>query len=281
MKIRVPGTTANLGPGFDALGLALTCYSYLEVEPWPEDEEYTERNNLIYQAFETFFQMFEEEAPKVSMELRGDIPASRGLGSSAACIVGGLFAANLISGKGLDRQKLLELATALEGHPDNVAPCLLGGLVSSSQEEGKVLTASFEVHEDWKFYTAIPDFELSTHEARKVLPKKILFSEGVFNISRIPLLIKGLENGDLELLRAGAQDAMVQRYRGPLIDEYDKIIKFGLKYGASTISGAGPTILFITKEELDMEEWNSFISGTNHSWELRKYGIDREGPVLV
>ncbi|MDO5713593.1 MAG: homoserine kinase [Tissierellia bacterium] len=280
MKIQVPGTTANLGPGFDALGLALTCYSYLEVKPAGEKEAFSKKN-LIYKSFDYFFQSFDEPTPNVIMELRGDIPSSRGLGSSAACIVGGLTVANLISGKGLSKENLLEMATKIEGHPDNVAPCIYGGLISSTEEQGRILTASFEVHPDWKFYTAIPDFELSTQDARKVLPKKISFKDGVFNISRIPLLLKALEIGDLELLRAGTVDALVQPYRGSLIDGYEKIKGFGQKYGAATISGAGPTILIITKEDLDMDEWNNFTVDFNHSWELKRYEVDREGTKLI
>lgn len=275
MKIRVPGTTANLGPGFDALGLALTCYSYLEVEPVTEDE--FDKDNLIHKAFIYFFNEVNEPVPAMRLTLEGDIPRSRGLGSSAACIVGGLTVANIISGKHLPKEDLLTMATALEGHPDNVAPCLLGGLISASKEGDKILTARFDIHPDWNFYTAIPNFEMSTADARNVLPRRIPFQDGVFNLSRIPLLLKGLENGDTDLLRAGTEDRLAEPYRGVLIPEYEKVKGFGLKYGGAMISGAGPTVLMITKENLDMMEWETFMSNSPYHWELYKYEPDLEG----
>lgn len=279
MKIRVPGTTANIGPGFDALGMALTCYSTLTLEEDPKVEPDSE--NLILRAFQYFYEKEGRKPPRVNLTLEGAIPPSRGLGSSAACIVGGLIAANEYSGLRRPKETLLKLATEIEGHPDNVAPCLLGGLVCATEEGDRVLTAKFDVSKDWNMYVAIPDFPLSTSVAREALPKTLSFQEGVFNVSKVPLLLKGLESGDLDLLRAGAKDVFAEPYRGPLIDEYEKIKEFGNKHGVAVISGAGPSVLLISLEEDLEEEFASYKGDLKNQWELHKFETDREGAKVL
>jgi homoserine kinase len=267
----VPGTTANLGPGFDCIGAALTLYNqfrFTRLEAIPnslppqQDTEVvrisvtgteaklvdTSANNLAYQAFLQLYQHLGQTPPPVHIEIELGVPLARGLGSSATALVGGLVGANQLAGEPLDLIEVMKLAIAMEGHPDNVVPALLGGCRLAASSEA--ILKSWEIcditwHTEIVPVIAIPDFELSTKEARRVLPTEISRADAIFNIAHFGLLIRGLETGRGDWLRTALQDKLHQPYRQTLIPGYDAVNSAALKAGAYglVISGAGPTLI--------------------------------------
>jgi homoserine kinase len=257
ITVKVPATTANLGPGFDCIGTALKLYNEFtfttlnangimiqasgkEAEKVPTDE-----SNLLYQAFVKLYEYIEQIPPSVKIEIKLGVPLARGLGSSATAIVGGLVAANELAGSPLSAFQVMELAIAMEGHPDNVVPALLGGcrLAATSSTGWEICDIPW--HRDIVPVVAIPDFELSTSEARQVLPTEISRGDAIFNISHLGLLLRGLATNREEWLKAALQDKLHQPYRQSLIPGYDTVNAAAVAAGAygMVISGAGPTLL--------------------------------------
>ena len=253
MIVRACATSANLGPGFDCFGLAWQRYNTIEFLPGEKgleiegcDERYRGPDNLACRAYEQVLR--EAGIPREPLRIRfldSDIPVSRGLGSSAALIVGGVVAAAAMHGLGLSREELLAVATGVEGHPDNVAPALLGGLTVSAMDGGRVVTESFPLSDRLFFAALVPDRELSTELARSVLPGTLPREDAVFSVGRAALLLRALETGDTELLKTGLQDRLHQPYRKPLIEGYGQAEALALSLGAAgmCISGAGSTML--------------------------------------
>ncbi len=268
VDVQVPATTANLGPGFDCLGAALTLYnqfqftalspvgeevpSILKIEVEGPESARVQRDdrNLVYKAFCTFFRQRHQPVPAVQIKISLGVPLSRGLGSSATAIVGGLLGANALAGSPLDQQAILEMAIALEGHPDNVTPALLGGCQLCVRDEMTQAWMICPIH--WASeitpIVAIPDFELSTQAARSVLPQQCSYSDAIFNLSHLGLLIKGLESAREEWIQAALQDRLHQPYRIELIPGFVEVRRAALDAGAVglVISGAGPTVLALS-----------------------------------
>ncbi|MBR4384253.1 MAG: homoserine kinase, partial [Selenomonadaceae bacterium] len=230
VTVRVPGTSANCGPGFDCLGLATTIYNYLDLTLIRSDKVIVEasgegaekiprgRKNLAWQAVKKLLEVTgHNEFKGAIIRMKNHVPLSRGLGSSSTAIVAGLTAANEIVGSPLNRQELLKLATELEGHPDNVAPAIFGNFTVSVMDGGEVQTFSFRPRIKLKLVVAVPDFELSTRLARKVLPKKVSRADAIFNISRASMLVAALVEGREELLPLAFDDAIHQPYRKKLV----------------------------------------------------------------
>ena len=268
--VQVPGTSANCGPGFDCLGLATTIYNYLDltllhgnkvvVEAAGEGAENIPRGrrNLTWQAVQRLLQEVgrETDFKGAIIRTRNNVPLSRGLGSSSTAIVGGLVAANEILGAPLTRQELLKLATELEGHPDNVAPALFGGFTVSVMDKGAVQTFSFLPRIKLKLIVAVPDFELSTRLARKVLPKNISMKDAIFNVSRASMLIAALVEGREELLPLAFDDALHQPYRKKLVPGMTEVFEAAKAAGAlgAAISGAGSCLIAFTTTKSGLEE---------------------------
>ncbi len=255
MKILVPASSANLGPGFDCFGIAWQLYNELEFIPGGDrlvitgcGEKYSNENNLAYRAYKAVLERFHlaPEPLKINF-LRCDIPISRGLGSSSALLVAGLMAANAIHGLSMSRDELLSVATALEGHPDNVAPALFGGLTASAVEAGIPLSVRYPLSPRLFFTALIPPFELSTELSRKVLPHDVPRADAIFNVSRAALMLSALGSGDIALLRAAMADRLHEPYRRALIDGYDTARGLAYTHGAEAmcISGAGSTLLCV------------------------------------
>jgi len=255
-EVSVPATTANIGPGFDCLGAALTLYNHFEfsladrltITASGEGADKVERDetNLVYRAIAKFYQHIDRPIPAIAFHTDTKIPLSRGLGSSATAIVGGLFGANLLAGSPLDRMELLNLAIAMEGHPDNVAPAMLGGCqLMASNQSGGWEYCDLTWHESIGLVVAIPDFELSTAKAREVLPKQFSMHDAVFNASHLALLSHGIQTGNVNWLKAGLQDRLHQNYRQSLITGMAEVQAAAIAAGAYglVISGAGPTLL--------------------------------------
>ncbi|MFM5999591.1 MAG: homoserine kinase [Dolichospermum sp.] len=260
ITVQVPATTANLGPGFDCIGAALKLYNefefttldvdgfMIEVSGMEAEKVQTDESNLLYQAFMKLYLHIEQTVPSVKIRIKLGVPLSRGLGSSATAIVGGLVAANELAGRPLSELEVMKLAIAMEGHPDNVVPALLGGcrLAATSNTSSNCWEiADIPWHRDIIAVVAIPDFELSTSQARKVLPTEISRNDAIFNISHFGLLLRGLATNREEWLKTALQDKLHQPYRQALIPGYDAVNNAAIDAGAygMVISGAGPTLL--------------------------------------
>lgn len=292
VKVRIPATSANMGPGFDCLGIALNMYNYFYVEEIKEgleligfEDSYKSEDNLIYSSMKTCFEKLGYKPSGIRLEIKCSVPPSRGLGSSAACIVGGIVAANEIAGGILKRDEMLEIATEIEGHPDNVAPALFGGMVISIKENEKIFYDKIKVAEGVKFCAMIPDFKLSTKDARAVLPEEISYKDGVFNAGRTALMVAALTNGSFELLKFASEDRLHQPYRGKLIPDFDKIIEKAYEFGAlgTFLSGAGPTIMAMLKQNDSSftGRMNSFADKLNNNWRMEELKMDVDGAVIV
>lgn len=277
IKLKCPATTANLGPGFDCLGMALNLYNEFSFEESTDFEfegflpEYCNSNNLVLLSYLEAFKMRNETPIKVRIGMITNVPPSRGLGSSATCIIGGILGANHFLNNKLSNDDIITLATKIEGHPDNVAPCLLGGLVASFVDDN-VKYVKYDVSDKIKIMALIPDFPLSTSLSRSVLPKCITISDAVYNMSRAVNIPYAFGKGDLSLINACMKDKLHQDYRIPLIMEANKFIDYAQRNNiAIAISGAGPTLLMISNNQLDFE----LI--TEHQWRYLPLTVSKEG----
>lgn len=262
IRIQVPATSANLGSGFDSLGIALTLYNQvwmeesdvLEITSRDEVEIPTDKTNLIFWASSRLYELCGRKLPGMKIVQLNNIPMARGLGSSSACIVAGILGANRMLGSPLGRQDLINLAAEIEGHPDNTTPAIEGGLAASAIEAGRVYSVSVPVSEKIRFALFIPPFELKTEMARSVLPKEYSRSDAVYNLSRSALMAASLFSGRLENLRVAVQDRIHQPYRSGLIAHLDDVFRLSYELGSlgTYVSGAGPTIIsMIHAEEAD------------------------------
>ncbi len=287
--IRVPASTANLGAGFDVLGMAVSLYNDFTFEKMEEgfeisgtEDEFSTKDNIIYQAFLKTFDIMKKSPCGIKINISGDIPISRGLGSSAACIVAGVMVALYIIGEGeIDRNKLLDIATKIEGHPDNVAPAIFGGLVVSLVHEGRVIYQDVAIKDEVELAVLVPNFRLSTEEARKVLPQSVSFKDAVFNLSRLGLFISSLCAGSFENLDIASQDALHQNRRATLIPDFDKIMQYGKEAGslAGFLSGAGPSIMFMVRDAEDFSD--KMNEKTDEVWTAIPLKVDNTGAVLL
>lgn len=290
IAVQVPATTANLGPGFDCFGMALTLYGRFTFEELPAGlrfegvpEAFCNANNLAVRAYFSALRAMNLPETGLFLRIASDIPVSRGLGSSASLIAAGIFAANAAHGSPLSDQQMLTLATALEGHPDNVAPALLGGLTVSMMAEGQAIAIPCPVSEGIHVCALIPDFELSTHRARAVLPASVPFADAVFNVSRAAATLRALETGDCKLLAAALDDRLHQPYRQSLIAEYDRVRELALACGASAvcISGAGPTILCLHAQADFAAQMSQAVGALQHHWRVLPLRVDFQGAQVL
>ncbi|MBT9317792.1 homoserine kinase [Leptothoe spongobia] len=261
-QVTVPATTANIGPGFDCLGAALTLYNHFQftlaetltitITGKEADRLSTGPDNLVYKAFEAVYTHLNKPTPPVHIDIDLHVPLSRGLGSSSTAIVGGLVGANLLAGSPLSQDEIATLATAIEGHPDNVVPALLGGCRLAVHGENDQLTlCQIPWHESIIPIVVIPDFELATAAARRVLPDSYSLADAIFNAAHLALLTQALANGNGDWLTKALCDRIHQPYRKTLIPSYDKIHTAALMAGAwgLVISGAGPTLFALANEK--------------------------------
>jgi homoserine kinase len=294
VTLRVPGTTANLGPGFDALGLALQVYNTFTFEIFDNKKglffegvpmEFQNKDHLVYKSMVEVFNRLDLKPDGLKITVDSCIPMSRGLGSSAACIVGGIFGANALFGNQLSTKELFNLATELEGHPDNVAPAIFGGITVSSFENGKSMTVVHCVHPKYDFHCLIPDFSLSTSDARNVLPKQVDFKDATFNLSKATLTYLALYEGYDDILAESCKDRLHQPYRSKLINNYDDITKKVIEYGglATCLSGAGPTILVISLKENKefIPHLKKYLETLEDHWQMKDYQPDHEGVTFL
>ena len=295
IKVRVPATSANLGPGFDSLGISLNIYNEYEFERKEEkglffegfEEEFQNKNNIIFMAIKKVFDKYNFKFEGIRIKIiKQDIPISRGLGSSSSCIVAGLIGAFALMGKEINRDEILSLAVEIEGHPDNVCPAIFGGLVSTIMVDNKKpLYNCVEVKDGIKFVALIPRFKLSTEKARAILPKEIPFRDCIYNIGRAALLISCFSNGNYALLKEATKDRIHQRFRSKLIDNFDEVYNKSLELGAFCcfLSGAGPTLMAIVdKENIGfVDNFINFMKEQNINWDIEELEIDKHGAKIL
>ncbi len=335
MKIAVPATTSNLASGFDVLGMALEIFLKVEIKDDSDSfkikgcpKEYCNEDNLIVKGMKKIFERddknyWDKIKNRISIEISSEIPIARGLGSSASCIAAGLIFANEYlfqkeKIKKLDSNQLVELGNEIEGHPDNISAAILGGMTCSALDKknnkiySQKINISNEFLQKFDFYLLIPDFEVKTEMARKLLPKKIEFNDAVFNLSRLGLFFTSLINNDENLFQVCFEDRLHQKYRSKLIYNYDEIIQYAKSCGAiaTFISGSGSSIVAITKANIleskmfennmyednmfgnkmyedirfenNMEEKLEFIKEKhNRIWKIKKVKINNEGAKII
>ena len=290
VTIRVPATTANLGPGFDAFGCALSLYTDVTFEETDDGleitgcpEEFTGPDNLAYTSYCAVLTSMNEEVRGVKIHIDAHIPVCRGLGSSAALLVAGAMGANILRGNKLSTQGLLNITNAMEGHPDNLAPAFFGGLTASMVDGGLPVCVSFPLHPDWEFLALVPEFDLPTKLARSVLPEQVSRADAIYNVSHGALVLKALELGDEKLLRTAMQDKLHQNYRKKLIPDFEKIEALARSVGcAFCLSGAGPTLLCITRHK-DLEEKlaKKLDSVTEKKWQMLPLHVEFQGAHII
>ncbi len=285
ITVKVPATSANLGSGFDAVGMALKLYNIIEFERAEElvitgcPKEYQNSDNLAYVGYSAVAERLSQPfGVKISF-LSCDIPPSRGLGSSSSLLVAGAYAANRLFGEGLSEEELSSLVTELEGHPDNVIPAFFGGLCASLiSQEGSVMLSKFPVSDKLFFTLMIPSFEGKTSDARAVLPSEVKRADAVFNISRAALLPTAFEKGDFELIKFVTEDAIHQKYRKAIYHNFDEAEGLARECGAVsvTVSGAGPTALVISSEDIS-ERLAEKLLPLESSWRVLSVKPDISG----
>lgn len=288
IRIKVPATSANLGVGFDCMGLAITLYSSVEFDKSPQKleilgckPEFQNEDNLVYQAFVKCCNYLEKPIPDLKITIENKIPVARGLGSSAFCIVAGLSGANAWYGSPLDKSQLLDLATEMEGHPDNVSPAIYGQLGVSFIDENKdVQTVHFNVDKKLQFVTLIPDYPVSTEKARKILPTEMTYQQAIYQIGHAVALSKAMELGDLALIHEAIIDKMHEPYRCKLIPDYLQAKHICQESnGTMYISGSGSTMMAIVDNESDAEKIVSQIKKDFPNWEVNHVNVDTKGAI--
>lgn len=299
VEVRVPATSANLGPGFDVLGLALTIYNSFEMQETESGLEIdilqdggpkpsTDETNLVFVSARRLFDEIGYHPKGLAITIKNDVPMGRGLGSSSTAIVGGLMAANELYGAHLPKEKLFELAVEIEGHPDNVGPAIFGGLTISYPVDASHKIASYTPADTLKPLLLIPSTMLETKKARGVLPQDISMGDAVFNISRSSLLVAALLEGRADLLAHAMQDKLHQPYRAPLIPGLLEIIQqVGQIQGAGiALSGAGPSLVCIidgSAEARIIEEIKQALATTksDQGYMIRQAEFDLQGAQVI
>lgn len=285
-RIRVPATTANLGPGFDSFGCALARYNTFTFTAQQQGlcfenvlPQYANEDNLAVVAYRHAMQALQLPMGGLKLRLDADIPVCSGLGSSATLIVAGVTAAYLLNGRPIDKAELLRLATEIEGHPDNVAPAIYGGLTVSITDDNGPHSVPFPVHPSVRFVVLSPDFSLSTHQSRSVLPKSVSMADAVFNLSHAAVLTRALALGDATLIEQALQDRLHQPYRAALVDGFDVLRDMAKRAGCCgfCLSGAGPTCLALTCDEAAATRLQSAVATTTEHWAVWPLEVDQAG----
>ena len=285
--VRVPATSANMGPGFDCLGMALALYNRIYFEESGEglringcDSVFAGEENLAYVSYLKTLSKYGIDKPAgLRIEIVGEIPISRGLGSSAAMIVAGILGAGSIHGLGLSKEDVLLIANEIEGHPDNVAPAIYGGLTAAVVRGDDPVVMRYAVSEDLRFTALVPDFETSTAEARALLPEDIKRADGVYTAGCLSLLLKALETGDRKALSFALDDRLHQPYRKALIPGFDEIKALAVKNGAAglVISGSGSTLLAVGGGEDFKDRMKEALKAFPGNWQIMNLSVDSEG----
>lgn len=294
ITVRVPATSANMGAGFDCMGVAVNLYNTIEIKEINRGLEIVGSNvadyiprsskNLIYRSMLAVFDTVGCRVPGIRINQKSDIPVTRGLGSSSACVIGGMLAANVMSGKKLTYPELLNIALEFEGHADNITPAMFGGMCISVVNGGKIIHKSIKIDPSIKFAAIIPDYSVGTKKARKSLPDRLSYADAVFNMSRAVSFALCMSEGKLDNLGELVQDRMHQKYRKHNVRNFDDLYMKSYEYGskATYLSGSGPSIICIVNDN-----YTSFINNMNRYIKEKKIeavcrllSIDNVGAIV-
>lgn len=302
VNVQVPATIANLGCGFDCFGLALPVYNVVSIEETimpgsgieinildnDSDNIPTDKNNIVYKAIELLYNYMGQTPDELKINIKTGIPVARGMGSSASVITGGLIAANELLGHPADLDVLLSIATEIEGHPDNIAPCFVGGMtISSLEETGSVTYKKLPWPKNWKITICVPDFELATNISRSVLPEKVPMKDATFNLRRASEFVHAIHTEDEELMKVAMTDRLHQPYRMKLVPGLNSIMD-NLKHTEGVmgcvLAGAGPSIAVISNgrhvdevKEIVQTTWNNI----NINSKIHTYSVENSGARII
>lgn len=289
VTVRVPATSANMGPGFDTLGVALSLYNTLTFtrSDTPSvtgcDTRFAGGDNLALRAFRATCTHVGVIPPAVALHIRADVPASRGLGSSATMIVGGILGADRLLQLGLTDREHFRLATAMEGHPDNVAPALYGGCTASLLDGEEPYTARIPVHPAYRFCAFIPDFETGTRQARAVLPDSVPRADAVYNVAHVATLLPALAAGNDRLLSLSLSDRLHESYRRTLIPGFDRVKREAFAAGAVAffLSGSGSTLMAIYRDPAFPHAMEQALAPMEHHWRVLPLTAETTGATVL
>lgn len=309
VSVKVPATTANIGPGFDCLGMALPLFNTITIEETvlpgtgveinvmsdndsidqlSLDNVPTDENSIVYKAVELLYNSIGQTPSELKITIQSNIPVARGLGSSSSVIVGALVAANELLGRPADEVALLTIASEIEGHPDNITPAIVGGLVISSQEDdGSVIYSRLQWPDEWKITVCVPDFELSTEIARSVLPSEVPMKDAIFNAKRMAFFVDAVNRKDSNLMKLALQDRLHQPYRMKLVPGLDSIMD-NLKHFDNVLgvvlSGAGSSILVIS-EKNNVDKIHDVVRETwanqNIKCTIKTLSVENKGAQII
>ncbi|MEA4816635.1 MAG: homoserine kinase [Lachnospiraceae bacterium] len=297
LHIRVPATSANMGSGFDSVGVAFKMYNHIWVEEIDEGLEIIvkkkqelpvplDKTNLIYKTISDFYKKRNLNLPGIRIIQEDNIPLTRGLGSSAACIVGGLMAGNALAKTNYTKDDIAQIAAKMEGHPDNSNPAIFGGMVVGALSSEEMRYVSLDMPRFLTFAVMIPDFPVSTEKSRNVLPYTVYRKDAVYNSSRAALLVASMITGRIDNLKMAMSDKLHQPYRQPLVPGMEYILAaaecFGGKGGY--LSGAGPTLVSVLDEkDVDdfSEKMTSYLQSIPNNWQLQILKPDFEGAKII
>ncbi|MDR3259891.1 MAG: homoserine kinase [Fusobacteriaceae bacterium] len=289
-KIRVPGTSANIGPGFDTLGMAVNIYAEFKFEELNkglhingDEKKFADETNLIYLSFLKGLNHIGKKVNGLAIDVNSDIPISRGLGSSSACIVGGILGAYAITNTKIDLEDIFALATKIEGHPDNISPAIFGGLTCSCTIDEKSYHVKYNIDKRFNFVALIPNFESNTHAARKILPGGYNLRDVVYSSSRLGIILKAFENYDKNLLNIAMGDKIHEPYREKIIHEYSEVKQICKDIDSICffISGSGSTLMNVVEDVRNIDVISEKLKKLKFGWTTKLLKIDLDGAKIL
>lgn len=291
IKVRVPATSANIGCGFDSLGLALNLYTYFTFEKLESglefvgfEEKFNNENNLVYTSFIYALKKLKKEVGGIRIAINTEVPISRGLGSSSTCVVAGIYGAYAITETPINRDEIFNIATEIEGHPDNVSPAIYGSLTASCIcDDMSAVTVNYSVDPRFRFMALVPNFETSTEAARAIMPDTYSKADAIYSSSRLGVVLKAFENYDLKLLKKAMGDKIHEPYRKKIIHEYDEVRNICEKIDSYSflISGSGSTLLNIYKKSSSLEKVKDKLKKLECEWKVLDLKVDTKGTIII
>ena len=284
-EVRVPMTSANVACGFDTLGIAFQEYSIFNFELSDKlefinfEEKFCNEDNLVYIAFKKALNFLKKTVKGVKITLKKQAPIARGLGSSATCVVAGIYAAYLLTESEINKNDILKIATEIEGHPDNVAPAIFGNLCASCLVDDEAISIQYNVDDRFNFMALVPNFETKTTDARKVLPKELPLKDTIFSLSRLGIVLRAFENYNIDILKKVLADKIHEPYRKNLIFEYDEVknICESIESYGFFISGSGSTLINIITDKNKVELIKGKLKNLKYNWKVLFVKADKEG----